>query len=128
MKEQKEKVGPLKKIHLSLEAGTIHDSMDLTPSPVQFDFIFGLGTGGLTPFEYELAEKEVGETITLAVPKGQIPDLFGHLWPYMPAFPGNVETLYLKVHLIGLSSPDQREVIKALAENAESGDHTCDGC
>jgi hypothetical protein len=128
MKEQKEKVALLKKVHLSLEAGKTLDSMDLTPSPIRFDFIFGLGTGGLTPFEYELAEKEVGETIALSISKGRIPDMFGHLWPYLPSFPGDVEILYLKVHLIGLSSADQREIIKALAESAEMGDHICDGC
>ena len=128
MNEQKEKIALLKKVHLSLEAGNSLDSMDLTPSPIRFDFIFGLGSGGLTPFEYELAEREVGETFALAVPKGRIPDMFGHLWPYLPSFPGDVETLYLKVHLIGLSSADQREIIKALAESAESGDPICDGC
>ena len=128
MNEPKEKVGPLKKIHLSIEAGKTLDSMDLTPSPIRFDFIFGLGSGGLTPFEYELAEKEVGETIALSLQRDRIPDMFEHLWPYLPAFPGDAKTLYLRVHLIGLSPANQREVIKALAESAESGDHSCDGC
>ena len=128
MTEKKEKVGLLKKVNLSLEAGKIPDSMDLTPSPIRFDFIYGLGTEGLTPFEYELAEREVGETISLSVRRGRIPELFGHLWPFLPAFPGDEETLYLKIHLLGLSIADQREVIKALAEAADSGGHSCDHC
>ena len=128
MNEPKQKVSPLKKIHLSFEAGKTPDSMDLTSSPVLFDFIFGLGSGGLTPFEYELSEKEIGETMALSLQRDRIPDMFGHLWPYLPAFPGDSKTLYLRVHLLGLSSVSQREVIKALAESAESGDHCCDGC
>jgi hypothetical protein len=128
MNEKREKVGLLKKVHLSIEAGKTLDSMDLTPSPIRFDFIYGLGTEGLTPFEYELAEKEVGENIFLSVQRGRIPELFGHLWPFLPTLPGDTETLHLKVQLLGLSTADQREVIKALAESAESGGHSCDGC
>ena len=123
MNLSREKVGPLRKVHLSLEAGKTLHSMDLTHSPVRFDFIFGLGSGGLTPFEYELAEKEVGATIELSLQRDRIPEMFGHLWPFLPAFPEDAKTVYMKVRLLGVSSADQREVIKALAASAESGEH-----
>ena len=47
------KVKNLKKITLSLKAGTSKDSMNLTPKYSRLEFIFGLGSGGMTPFEYE---------------------------------------------------------------------------
>ena len=56
-----EKIGVLKKITLSVEAGTAPDSMDLTPKSAHFEFIYGLGTSGLTPFEIQLADKTVAE-------------------------------------------------------------------
>ena len=49
-----EKIGALKKVTLSLEAGRSPEAMDLTSQPLPFEFIFGLGTAGLTPFEVEL--------------------------------------------------------------------------
>jgi hypothetical protein len=64
-----EKIDLLKKITLSLEAGTTPDSVDLTPQSSLFEFIYGLGISGLTPFEIQLADKRVGEEIRLHLPK-----------------------------------------------------------
>ena len=99
--------------------------MDLTPEPLRFDFIFGLGIEGLTPFEFELAEKEIGETITLSIQRKQVPEMFGHLTNLLPPFPGDVESFYLKVRVLDLSPVDQREVIKSLADTTGCDDHCC---
>jgi len=125
MREKKEKIRHLKKVHLSLETGKYRDLMDLTPEPLRFDFIFGLGVEGLSPFEFELAEKEVGETITLSIQRDQIPETFGHLTNLLPAFPGDVKSFYLKVRVLELSEVDQREVIKSMANTAGCHDHCC---
>jgi len=41
--------------------------MDLTSEPFSFEFVFGIGLRGLTPFESEFAGKAVGETFTLMI-------------------------------------------------------------
>jgi hypothetical protein len=74
-----EKIEVLKKIILSVEAGTAPDSMDLTPQPAQFEFIYGLGTSGLTPFEIQLADKTVGQEVQLHLSREDIPQVFQHL-------------------------------------------------
>lgn len=125
MGDKKEKIRHLKKVHLSLETGRSHDLMDLTHEPIRFDFIFGLGIDGLSPFEFELAEKEVGETITLSIQREQVPEMFGHLTNLLPTFPGDEQSFYLKVHVLELSSVDQREVIKSLADTTGCDDHCC---
>ena len=125
MNENKEKIGHLKKVHLSLETGRSPDSMDLTPTPLRFEFIFGLGTEGLTPFEYELTERAAGETFVLSVSKEHIPILFGHLACLLPVLPEESEPFYMKIGLLKMSFVDQREVIRSMAETIGCGDHCC---
>ena len=52
-------------VALTLEAGTTADSVALTPQPIAYDFIFGLGAEGLVPFERALTDRRVGEQISL---------------------------------------------------------------
>ena len=125
MNENNEKILHFKKVHLSLETGRTHDSMDLTLTPLRFDFIYGLGIEGLTPFEYELAERAVGETFVLSVSKGHIPELFGHLAFLLPALPEESEPFYMRIGLLRMSPVDPREIIRSMAETTGCGDHCC---
>ncbi len=120
-----EKIEVLKKITLSVEAGTAPDSMDLTPQSSQFEFIYGLGTSGLTPFEVHLANKTVGEEIRLHISREEIPRFFQHLVFSPLNLPEDADSFYLKVKIKSVLQADQREVIKALAELANCEDHCC---
>ena len=62
-----DKVDNLKKVTLRLEAGTTADRMDLTPAALEYEFIFGIGSGGMCPFEYQLVNKAAGEEILIQV-------------------------------------------------------------
>ena len=120
-----EKIGPLKKVTLSIEAGTTPESMDLTPQPSLFEFIYGLGTKGLTPIEFHLAEKTVGDEVRLQIDGKQIPQVFQHLIPPPIRTPEDVDVLYLRFRVTEIIPAEQREVIKALAEIADCGDDCC---
>jgi len=120
-----EKIDLLKKITLCREAGTAPDSMDLTPQSSQFEFIYGLGISGLTPFETQLADKTVGEEIRLHINRDEIPQVFQHLILFPLNLPDHLDSFYLKVKVAKVTSADQREVIKALAEIANCEDHCC---
>jgi ABC-type ATPase involved in cell division len=51
------KVENLKKVTLRLEAGTTVNNMNLSLPSSEFEFIFGIGPGGMCPFEYQLFKK-----------------------------------------------------------------------
>jgi hypothetical protein len=120
-----EKIEVLKKITLSVEAGTAPDATDLTPQSSQFEFIYGLGISGLTPFEIQLADKTVGEEIHLHISREEIPQVFQHLHLFPLNLPEHLDAIYLKLKITKVIQADQREVIKALAEMANCEDHCC---
>ena len=120
-----EKIESLKKVTLSIEAGTTPESMDLTPQPSLFEFIYGLGSRGLAPIEFQLADKTVEDEVRLQIRGEEIPQVFQHLiLPPIKIFEG-VDVLYLRFRVIKIFPADQREVIKALAEIAGCGDDCC---
>ena len=125
MDNVKDKIDALQKINLSLEAGTTPDSMDLTPESYSYEFIFGLGTEGLTPLEFQLVGKTEGDEICLHLKREEIPQAFRHLIMPPLDIPDKLDSFYLKVQVVKVVSADQREVIKALAKIANCGDLCC---
>lgn len=125
MNENLREVGPLKKISLLLEAGTRPDKTDLTAEPIPFEFIFGTGSQGLSPFEFELANKKEGDGLSMPIRGEELSDLFQHLFIPSLAIPESISAFYLKVKIVKVSEADPKEVIKAMAEAAECGDHCC---
>ena len=120
------KIDSLKKVELILEAGTTPDEMDLCSQPVNKTFIFGIGSEGLTPFECELENKSPGDEIIIDVERSQIPSRFGSMAQFIVE---NIETrdsFYLKVKIGNIESPENREIVKAIAEDLKHG-HEC-GC
>jgi hypothetical protein len=120
-----EKIDLLKKITLCVEAGTAPDSMDLTPESSQFEFIYGLGISGLTPFDIQVADKAVGEEIRLHINREEIPQVFQHLALFPLNLPEHLDGFYLKLKIMKVIPAEQREVIKALAEIANCEDYCC---
>lgn len=117
----------LKKISLELKAGTSERIMDLVPKHPAFEFIFGLAPEGMTPFEYELLGRKEGEEITISLRKEDYETFFEHLRPpIMDIFDGR-EEVFLTAKIGSISTPENREVIKAMAEMADYREGEC-GC
>ncbi len=125
MKESIEKVGPFKKVTLELEAGTMPESMDLSPGPARFEFIFGLGREGLTPFECELADRAEGESVIIQLRPEELSEAFQHLQIPLLGVTDEVASFYLKADVKKIVQADQREVVGALADIANCGGHCC---
>ena len=70
------KVENLKKIGLSIQAGTSPDTMELAPTHPEIEFIFGLGPEGMTPFEFKLVGKAKGESVLLHLKKENFHSFF----------------------------------------------------
>ena len=90
-----------------------------------FEFIYGLGAKGLTPIEFQLADKTVEDEVRLQINGEQIPQVFQHLILPPIKIPEDVDLLYLRFRVMEISPAEQREVIKALAEIADCGDDCC---
>ncbi len=125
MEENREVVENLKKVKITLQAGTSPESMDISAEPVEFEFIFGLGTSGLTPFEFALANKHRDDEVILHINLRDIPETFAHI--DLPLFHDlqDREAFYLKARIADIQPAAGRELIKALAELGGCGDGCC---
>jgi hypothetical protein len=119
-------VDNLKKISLSIEAGTSANRMDITARPQSMTFIYGLGTTGLTPLEHDLADKSTGDLILVSIRPGELARTFGHLQPFLETELDDTAEVYLRVRIDSIIPAEGREIISAMAAAAECG---CDcGC
>ena len=126
-------VQPLRRIRLAVKAGTTAAATGIPLPSDEIAFIFGIGSGGMTPFECLLNDRAENETIAFSVPVLDADRFFGHLLPGVlgPAcdrrFEGR-DLLYFNVRVIAVETPQPREIIKAMADMAAHG-HGCDcGC
>lgn len=125
---QEEKVDSLKKVTLSLKSGTSSDEMDLTSEPVTKTFIFGTGADGITSFEYDLVNKTCGDEVVIPIDRTEISSKFGYMMQFIMENIETRESFYLKAKILSITSPENREIVEALAENVKHGD-SCDcGC
>ncbi len=123
--ESSGRIEPLKKVVLSLEVGTTPEQMDLTPQPFHFEFIHGLGTTGLSPFEQMLAGKGPGDEISMQIPMEAQKHFLGHLVFPPILFPSDLKVLHLKARVEKVSTATSREVVQGLAKGTECGDGCC---
>jgi hypothetical protein len=126
-------IQPLKKVRLTVLAGSKVGEYRLTPSPVVFEFLYGIGADGLTPFEMTLGEKKPGDNLTVTVAAGEASMFFGRLLGSirnllgLQLFP---TTLSLQMTVTAVNDAENREVVQALARSTGHGcDGSCDcGC
>ncbi len=121
------KVANLMKITILVEAGTSSEKMDLTPAPFHFEFIFGVATEGMTPFEYAILDKPVGETIVLKLDRSQLAETFGHIdLPVLRLV--DADSFFLKAVVENVVKPEDWEVVKAMAAAGGCSDECGGGC
>ncbi len=124
----------LKNVKLAILAGIEPEGYSLTASPAIFEFIYGIGTEGLEPFEVVLSDKCAGDNVVLTLTADEAPQFFGrflrpirqllglHLLPPI---------LFLQMTVTVVADADNREVVQALAKSTGHGGcgGSCDcGC
>ncbi len=119
----------LKKIELDLH---VNDQKEGAGS-CRLAFIYGLSTSGLCPFEAALHQKAVGASLQMVIHKNNLPEFFGHLYPAVCGklkLPGDVADLVLHVSVKAIETPEDREIIQAMARSVGHGcGGSCDcGC
>ena len=118
-------VDHLKKIRLEIQ----HDERT-----EPFEFIFGIASDGMCPFEYELLHKAPGEHLHLRIPRAEAAHTFAHLFtPLRKALAlfDLPAILDLQLTIAAVMDAAPREVVKAMAQSTEEdscgGDCGC-GC
>ncbi len=119
----------LKKIELSLHFEAQPEGADIC----QLSFIYGLSRSGLCPFEEALHQKKMGESLLLVIPRNGLPEFFGHLYPELCGklkLPGDAADLVLNVSVKAIETPEDREIVQAMAQSVGHGcGGSCDcGC
>lgn len=120
----KTSIQPLKKAILSLMAGSEPGKFNLTASPVSFEFIHGVSSDGLCPFEAALLDKGKGDNLLVSVSTGEAHEFFGHLYHALWQKLGlqmRPETIFLEIEISAVGNADDREVVQAVAKALAHG-------
>jgi hypothetical protein len=126
--DQKSPIQPLKKVTLSINAGTRPEGNDLKPETSTFELIVGLGLEGLTPFEFLLSKQSQDERFALKLHPDEICKTFQHITLPHFDFPESTESIFFSFQVIKVEDPDSREVVKAMAELSSCGEGSCECC
>ena len=120
-------VSPLKKVTLKLAVSSDTATGEALSSQVDFTFVFGIGTQGLSDFEIELMGKRPGDRMQLQVSSVQMDGYFEHLRrPLLEALK-TAPPFDLDLTVREVSPASERELIKALAQKGGDGGCGC-GC
>ena len=122
---------------ITLETEILHDK-DVEGKnerkPAQFDFILGVASNGLSPFELALHDRSQGDTIECEVPGTKANDYFGQLYKRIftnASFTIIPHSFRVKVHILSVRKSDEKEIVKAMARSLthSCGTGSCDcGC
>jgi hypothetical protein len=128
-------VQPLQRIRLAMKAGSTAADMDIHMTSEEAAFIFGIGPGGMTPFECLLNQRAENETIAFGVAASEAELFFGHLFlgllgPALGRLFEGRNKVYFNVRITAIETPQPREIIKAMADMTAHGHGAgCDcGC
>ena len=126
--DSKAPIQALKKVSLSIKAGTFPGGDDLIAQNTTMDLIFGLGIEGLTPFEFLLSDHIEGSSFSIKLKPHEVCPTFQHIT--LPLFdcPDSTEYIFFSFTVIKIKEADNREVIKAMAELSSCSGGSCDCC
>lgn len=127
MNQNNQKIDHLKKVSVCLKAAAPEDATEFGPAGHGFEFIYGLGIDGLTPFEFELAGKSAGDEIEFRVKREKLGETFGHITPSFPSLPEKAPELYIRAKIDKVAQAENSEVVRFLAKATSCG-CDCDCC
>ena len=121
-------IGPLSKVLLNL--AIFRDGRDEEPSAtdIPLEFVYGIGTEGLNPFEHALHGLSAGARIKIRVETKAMQSYFEHLsCPFWTAVPHD-PPFNLVITVQSVSRATDRELVRAMANRDGTGcDCNC-GC
>lgn len=97
------------------------------PSGTSFEFIYGVGSQGVTPFEKALFGKGAGDQVQFDMTSADFCETIGHLQLPLRKQAGIIEPVSLRVTVDAVAKATDLEVVKAMAANGSCSDCDC-GC
>ncbi len=94
---------------------------------VPFEFIYGLGVDGVTPFEKALFGKTLGDEVSFDLSPGDFCSTMGHLELPFVKQTGILKPVSFRVTIDAIAKATDHEVVKAMAAGGSCGDCGC-GC
>ncbi|WP_319525039.1 hypothetical protein [uncultured Desulfosarcina sp.] len=92
-----------------------------------FEFVYGVGTEGITPFEKALFGKSVGDHVRLDIGPAGYRETVGHLEAPLFKQIGIATATCLEASVAGIAKARDHEVVKAMAAGGSCSDCGC-GC
>ena len=83
--------------------------------PIRFEFIWGVGTEGLTDFELALARVPQGESVSLSLRSNAVKTFFGHLASHVTPLSSPDREIQATARIEQVEPVSNREVVKAIA-------------
>lgn len=125
-------VQPMKKLRLQISAASTPGTAP-GGDPVAVEFIYGVASDGLSPFERVLSGKNKGDILSLSVAAGGAQGYFGNILGNIQQLLGLTilpPTIYLTVEIEEILDAENREIVQALAKSLSHGcGGSCDcGC
>lgn len=97
------------------------------PSGSPFEFIYGVGSQGITPFEKTLFGKGIGDQVQFDISPADYCQTIGHLEMPMLKQTGIMKPISLQVTIDAIAKATDQEVVKAMAAGGSCSDCGC-GC
>ena len=128
MKTERPQVTNLKKITIHFQPDHSDGRFDTPDISATMTFIFGIGAGGLTDFEYALIDKQVGDEVSIAFQRDQVTAYFEHLAATVRDVLPERRDYRLNITIADVQAADNREVIQAMAKLAACESECGCGC
>ncbi len=117
---------PLRIDNLMKVSVTIHT--DVSVEGAAFEFVYGTGSAGITPFEKSLYGKGVGDRVEVTLDPTDGCDTIGHLVQPLREQTGITPPASLRICVADVARADNREIIRALASGGSCGGDCDCGC
>lgn len=113
----------LKRLKISILAGAEQDTFNLTPAPVQLEFIFGIETE-LTPMELAISNMQLGESTSVRLTSDELKPFLGSQYAQFSqktTFHLIPPILFLQLTLQESAETSPKDVVKAMAQSIGHG-------
>ncbi len=117
------KADMLKKITVAISPSEMPAAGPERSEPLLCEFIYGIGPGGLTPFEYAMAGKSVGDEFLMNLDPSNVNETFEHLCTDLPDWIKDRPPVSYTIKILSITTANNREIISAMANLSD-----CTGC
>lgn len=123
----KHAIAPLTKVTLTLRAAPVTGPVSACREPVDFTFIYGIGTEGLTDFEMALTGLNSKDALTLAVHKIDAQAQFEHLLKPLTETLQTQPPFKISITVKSVTPATNRELVTALTQKVNNTGDDCGG-